>query len=146
MRPIRVLIADHDESLLADYVAFFREISWEIEFAMSGLQCVEQLRTFRHDLLVLEPELPWGGGAGVLAEMYDVSTVPLVPVRVLATGRDKDELARVLEYPIDEFQLKPLHAAVLARRICDVLDVELARPLDLSQERPQETSLRELGG
>jgi sigma-B regulation protein RsbU (phosphoserine phosphatase) len=127
MTPIRVLIADHDELLLENYTAFFREISWETAVATSGLQCVEQLRTFRPDVLVLEPELPWGGGAGVLAEMHGVSGVPLAPVMILTAGRDKDELTRVFEYQVDEFQLKPLNADELARKISWLLNVTISQ-------------------
>ncbi len=76
MTSIRVLFADHDELLLDTYATFFRKLSWETAVATSGLQCIEQLRTFRPDVLVLEPELPSGGGAGVLAEMHSVSGVP----------------------------------------------------------------------
>jgi DNA-binding NtrC family response regulator len=92
MTSIRVLIADHEELLSENYAAFYREISWESAVATTGLQCVKQLRTFRPDVLILEPELPWGGGAGVLAEMHGVSEVPLARVMILTAGRDKDEL------------------------------------------------------
>ena len=38
----------------------------------SGLECVARLRERVPDVLVLEPQLPWGGGEGVLAIMGEV--------------------------------------------------------------------------
>ncbi len=45
---------------------------------------------------------------------------------ILTAGRDKEELTRVFEYQVDEFQLKPLNADALARKICWLLDVTVS--------------------
>ncbi len=129
------MIADHDESLVQTYVPRLRQMPWEIAVATNGLQCVERMRSFDPDVLVLEPELPRGGGAGVLAQMYRVSDVPLVPVLILTAGRDRDELARVFDYPIEDFQVKPLDADALVRRILQMLEGTAVYATEVSQGR-----------
>ena len=39
------------------------------------------------DVLVMDPSLPWGGGDGVLAMMYEDPGIPVVPVIVLTDAR-----------------------------------------------------------
>ena len=60
-KDIRVLIADPDESLMAEYREHSRE-GFEIVTVPNGLECVDRLREQVPDVLVLEPQLPWGGG------------------------------------------------------------------------------------
>ena len=47
--------------------------------ALSGLECAARLRECVPDVLVLEPQLPWGGGEGVLAMMGEVPSLRLFP-------------------------------------------------------------------
>ena len=65
-KPVRVLMADPDESLRPVYRGPLFEEGFELVTAASGLECVARLRDRVPDVLVLEPQLPWGGGEGVL--------------------------------------------------------------------------------
>ena len=71
-KPIRVLMADPDESLQPVYREPLLQEGFELATAASGLECVARLRERVPDVLVLEPQLPWGGGEGVLAMMGEV--------------------------------------------------------------------------
>jgi len=113
----RVLIADHDPALLESCRRFFPRHSWELAGASSGLECVVQLRRFLPHVLILEPSIPWGGGAGVLAQMRCELDVPLVPVIVLADRRKFDALSGLLEFPVHDFAIKPLSLQNLAFKI-----------------------------
>ena len=120
----RVLIADHDEQLRQRYSAFLTRDGFQVATAASGLECADQLRRFRPDVLVLEPELPWGQGDGVLALMHEESDVRIASVIVLTAGRNVEGLSRVLDFPIDEFERKPLEPSQLAREIRWVLNTK----------------------
>ena len=113
----RVLITDPDDQLRNRYREFLGHDSFTVATAKNGLECAVQLRRFRPDVLVLEPELPWGRGDGVLALMHEESDVRIASVIVLTTGRDLEGLSRVFEFPIDEFERKPLEPSQLARKI-----------------------------
>lgn len=112
-----VLIADPDEQLRHRCSRFLTRYGFQVATAASGLECAAHFRPFRPDVLVLEPAMPWGQGDGVLALMHEESDLPLASVIVLTAGQDADALCRVLEFPIDDFEHKPLEPTQLARKI-----------------------------
>jgi len=113
----RVLIADPDMQLRQRYSEFLTQDGFQVATAASGLECADQLRQFRPDVLVLEPAIPWGQGDGILALMHEETDLPLASIIVLTAGRDVDALLRVLEFPIDDLAHKPLEPSQLARKI-----------------------------
>jgi DNA-binding NtrC family response regulator len=83
----RILLADSDArvaELTRDYLA---RCGYDVATCGDALSCAEQLHRSRPDVLVLDPDLPWGQGAGVLALMAD-GELPAVPVVMLAAGPD----------------------------------------------------------
>jgi DNA-binding response OmpR family regulator len=118
---LRVLIADPDESLFDSYREYLEQEGLTVVTATNGLECIERLRDSSPDVLVLEPELPWGWGDGVLAMMQEEPDVPVVPVIVLSLGRDRQVLYRLAPFQLDDYQLKPLNARRLAQRIRAVI-------------------------
>ena len=73
---------------------------------------------------MLEPELPWGGGEGILTIMGETPRLATVPVLVLTSCRDHHILDRVSRFPVSDYQLKPLAPDRLAGRLRAIL----ARP------------------
>ena len=120
-RSIRVLMADPDESLQPVYRGPLLQEDLELVTAVNGLECVAQLCEQVPDILVLEPELPWGGGDGVLAIMGELPQLAAVPVMVLTSCRDPRLLEAVATFPVSDYQLKPLAADRLAARLHAIL-------------------------
>jgi CheY-like chemotaxis protein len=77
-------MADGDTILLSLYRAFLMTEAIDVRTASTGLECLEQLRHWRPDVMVLDADLPWGAGAGVLEVMREDPTLPEVPVLLLA--------------------------------------------------------------
>src|SRR5262249_10670230 len=96
----RVLLADPDLNLLDAYRAFLLRDGFDVVTATDGLDCVAKMRSFLPEVLVLEPELPWGRGDGVLAQMYEDPAVPLVPVMVLTSQEDPEGRYEVGIFPV----------------------------------------------
>ncbi|MDX1947265.1 MAG: hypothetical protein SFU86_17825 [Pirellulaceae bacterium] len=119
---MRVLMADPDETLPPVYRRHLAQEGFELVAATSGLECVASLREQAPDLLVLEPELPWGGGDGVLAIMGETPELAAVPVMVHTSCCDPHVLCRISRYPISGFHLKPLTPVRLAGRIRALLE------------------------
>jgi DNA-binding NtrC family response regulator len=90
----RVLIADPDEGLLEGFRRRLRE-KFELATATNGVECLARLRELAPDVLVREPQLPWGGGDGVLAVMHQVSRLAFIPVMILTACREVCVLQRV---------------------------------------------------
>lgn len=122
IKPIRVLVADPDQTLLATYGNVLTDHGWQLSMAGTGLQCMTQLKRFEPDVLVLEPEILWGSGSDLLAWMHAEVSVPTVPVIILTLAKDVDELCRVLAFPLEEFVLKPCSPHQLAKKIRCTLD------------------------
>ena len=80
-----LLIAFGDKHLAYRVQTFLEHQSYVVETALDGLDCLDKLRRYTPDILVVEQELPWGGGDGVLARMREQTDVPIVPV-VLITA------------------------------------------------------------
>lgn len=120
-KPIRVLMADPDESLQLVYRGPLLHEGFELATAVSGLECVARMRERTPDLLVLEPQLPWGGGEGVLATIGEVSKLANVPVMILTSCRDSRLLEAVSRFPISDYQIKPLAPDRLAERLRTIL-------------------------
>ena len=120
-KTIRVLMADPDESLHPVYREPLLQDGFELVTASSGLECVARLRERVPDVLVLEPQLPWGGGEGVLAIMGEVPQLATVPVMVLTSCRDPRLLEAIARFPVSDYQLKPLAADRLAGRLRTIL-------------------------
>ena len=120
-KPIRVLMADPDESLQPLYRERLMQEGFELATASNGLECVARLREREPDVLVLEPQLPWGGGEGVLAMMGEVPQLANVPVMVLTSCRDPRLLEAVARFPVSDYQLKPLAPDRLAGRLRTIL-------------------------
>jgi len=81
---LRVLLTDADTLLLSIYRTFLVDQDIEVRTASTALECLEELRQWRPDVLVLDVDLLWGSGLGVLALMREDPDVPVVPVLLLA--------------------------------------------------------------
>jgi two-component system response regulator MprA len=79
----RLLIADGDRELSEVYRRFFSYQGYEVETADGGVECLAKLRTRPDTYVILDLEIPWGGGEGVLAclrEEFDSHSHPIVVV------------------------------------------------------------------
>jgi DNA-binding response OmpR family regulator len=122
MVPIRVLLADGDEWLLASYRTFLFGNGFEVATATNGLECLTQLRDFIPDILVLDPEMLWGQGDGILALMQENADVPQVPVILLAAHDGPEGRALRAAYPRCVYHVKPLAPERLEATIRGMMD------------------------
>ena len=119
---ICVLIADQDESLHPMYREPLLREGFDVDWASNGLECVSRLHERVPDVLVLEPQLPWGGGDGVLAMMGEDPGLAMVPVMILTSCRNPHILKAIARFPISDYQLKPLKPDRLAKRLRNLLE------------------------
>lgn len=144
-KAIRVLIADPDESLLAEYREHSQE-GFDVVTAPNGLECVDRLREQAPDVLVLEPQLLWGGGDGVLAVMHNDLDLTTVPVMILTSCTDPVILDDIARFPISDFHPKPLSPANLVSRVHTLLDHHAKRSNFAVQNRHLERLIQKKVG
>jgi CheY-like chemotaxis protein len=110
----RVLIADADDVWLDICERGLCESGFTVETAQDGLACLAQLqRGPQPDVVVLELDMPWGGGDGVLAMLREEARL-LDHGVVIVTGRvPPDVLSARTGIPISRCLRKPFHLDVL---------------------------------
>lgn len=118
---VRILLADPDEFVAAAYADCLRQRGAIVATASTGLECLEKLRDFAPHVLVLDPELLWGGGDGVLAVIHEQPELRPAFVVLTSYARDHSLLHRVSQFKVDDYQVKPLTAARLANRVSRLL-------------------------
>lgn len=131
MQP-RILVAESNPErrrLVCEYLA---DRGYEAAMASTGLDCIDALRGQAPDALVLDLDLPWGGGDGVLRMMQDLPHLRDLPVVVLcsdstACGGTLPRGVSVLERPLSPAILGDWIDEAIARHhrpACSVLVVD----------------------
>ena len=126
----RILIADADPALSEVYREHLVALGFVVRMAADGLACVNLLRQFRPDVLLLSTSLPWGGCDGVLAMLKEEPDLRPQFVVILATPSEQNMLYRVASCHPDDYQFKPFSPMRLEAYIGNLLRerVDLACP------------------
>ncbi|HWB14005.1 MAG TPA: response regulator [Pirellulales bacterium] len=109
-----LLIADSDPVVLERCVAYFTDRGYQVATASDALQCLDQLRDQPPDILVLQYDLPWGGGDGIIAWLEECS--PRWPQTVLLTT-DNPQAHQMLASSVTTVLLRPFSLLTLAESI-----------------------------
>ena len=130
----RILIVE-DEPAISDAVAYaLREAGFEVEAVGDGDRALEEARSRRYDLMVLDLLLPGMPGLEVCAQLrQEQSDLPIV----MLTARDS-EADRVgeLDTGADDYVTKPFSVAELVSRVRALLR---RRELDRAANDPTRT-------
>jgi len=112
---LNVLVAETDEDLAEAICSQLLAHEGEVHVARSGLECLEKVRRFSPQVLVLAEELLWGGGCGVLACLRELNFGCCPAVVLTATPLNEHRLTRFP--PVVECLLKPVPLARLLHSI-----------------------------
>ena len=109
-----LLVADRDAELRRLYESYLRANGYDVIPALHGLDCLGKLRRLAPAALLLDLELCWGGGDGVLAWLREEGAAYTVPVIVTATARSALPAA---EPPIVSVLPKPFTPSALLESV-----------------------------
>jgi DNA-binding NtrC family response regulator len=112
-----LLIAEGDAELCGIYEEFLTEHGYAVETALDGLSCLDKLRRLMPAVLVLDLELRWGGGDGVLAWLREQRTAPRVPVVLTTTAGYSADVAKDIKPPVVKFLPKPFTLTALLESV-----------------------------
>jgi two-component system response regulator AtoC len=102
-----VLIAEGDGELCAIYKKFLTERGYRVETARDGLDCLANLRRTTPAAVVLDLELRWGGGDGVLAWLREQQALAQLPVVLTATAGSTLAATDAIVPPVVQILPKP---------------------------------------
>ena len=121
-----LLIAEANTNLRELYERFFGEMGIRVETAFDGLECWAKLLEFAPDVLVLDMDLLWGGGDGVLARLRNDRDEKLSPT-VFITGFDSPiSMSRRFGIAIENCLQKPFEPGELLESVCAFVDADAA--------------------
>lgn len=116
MKPT-VLIAEDDPELCRLSQRFIAERGYAAETASDGLDCLAKLRRSVPAAVVLDLELCWGGGHGVLAWLREEMATSGVAVILTATAGYPLDGIPVSEAPVVRLLLKPFALTALLESV-----------------------------
>jgi DNA-binding response OmpR family regulator len=112
-----LLIADDDAELCELYRRFLTERGYEVETSSDGLDCMRKLRQMRPTVLVLDLELRWGGGDGVLAWLREENLISGIPVVLTAKAGYPLDTAGFKDPPVVDYLPKPFALSALLESV-----------------------------
>jgi len=124
----RLLVTDPDTVLLQIFRAYFPHYSLDVATARDGLECVEALRTFAPDVLVLSLELHWGGADGVLSMVREESQMRPIPVILTVGEINRTRAVEYLRPPVVKLLEKPFRLRDLRAIVADALHTHVQYP------------------
>ena len=130
-----VLLAEASRDLRETYHQYLARHGFQVETVESGLECVSKLRQFVPDLLILDLELPWGGGDGVLAMMREHPRLTSVPVLLTSAVAFPERLGGLVSSPIVKALAKPFPLSALLEHAANAASVR-SEPLSDDTDRP----------
>ncbi len=112
--PKLILVVD-DEPRMIRFIRMNLELEgYRVIEASNGLQAVDRVREDLPDLLVMDVQMPEMDGFEALAQIRQVSTVPVIMLTVKADEEDK---VRGLELGADDYVTKPFSPRELSSRV-----------------------------
>ncbi len=125
-----VLLAEADRELRDTYRCFLSRRGFHVDNADNGLACVAKLRRFVPELLILDLELPCGGGDGVLGFLREEPR--LVPNRIVLTS------AVAATHVFSGLTLPPVvHSLIKPFPLSALLERAALMASDVTKQRPE---------
>jgi diguanylate cyclase (GGDEF)-like protein len=117
----RVLVADDDPSTRALIDMALQEAGYDCVLAADGKAAIEQARTTRPDLVVLDVGMPFMTGDEVHRELRRDPRTRYIPVLFVTAKRTTAEVAARLRNGADDYIAKPFDVDELVARIASAL-------------------------
>ena len=117
MEPIRIIIAD-DHKMVREGIRQLLELDGEIIVAAEaddGVQCMEMIKEYQPDVLLLDINMPNKNGLEVLREIKNQGIHQ--KVLILTIHNEMEYLLRAIEIGVDGYVLKDSNSSVLKKAI-----------------------------
>jgi DNA-binding response OmpR family regulator len=121
----RVVVAMRPSLRRTEYHSELQRQGFDVISAESAIHCIELLRAVHTDALVLESDLPGGGGETVLEIMDMNSSLSHIPVLVVIPDLNWSSTYQISRYRIDDFAVQPVASEKLVPRVKRLLSRSL---------------------
>ncbi len=117
----RVLIVDDDPDIREILVRNLEQMGCVTCEAADGLEALDQLQAFQPDVMVLDVNMPFLDGFGVLDRMRELSVGQDVRTLMLTALNERDDVQRSIAKGARDYLAKPFSAKQFALRIARLL-------------------------
>ena len=114
MLPLHVMVASGSGYRRWWYSEQLQLCGMEVSIAYDGVDCIEQMRNLRPDVVLLEPSLLWGGTQGVLAVRAEELELQNIPIVLIADEGISADWYQLAQYPVQGLLLRRPSRAELA--------------------------------
>lgn len=115
--PLHLLLAAPEDSVLISYRDYLIGEGFKVALARSGLECLAELRKAPPDVLVLELNLPWGGGDGIISLMQEDPSLPQVKATFLVSWLGRQPPREPTALHVSEYSGSAIPPPLLAMKI-----------------------------
>ena len=113
-----LLVATGDSRLSTSLRVYFGQRGgYRVQTASDGLECLGKLRQYLPSLLILDMNLLWGGGDGVLARLRDWPEARETRVILIDAAEDKAHTCDCAGPPVIGSIRRPVRIAELERLV-----------------------------
>jgi DNA-binding response OmpR family regulator len=120
-KPVKILLADRDESLRTLLGEYLRTLGYEVFSARNGREAVDVVRTEKPDLVILEMILPELDGLEVCRQLKSDASTREIILLFLTAKDDIDSRVNAFEAGADDHLAKPFSPRELEVRIIAAL-------------------------
>jgi CheY-like chemotaxis protein len=114
----RILLASSARGWRELHQQFLCSHGFEVETAADGLDCVRKIRRFKPHVVVVEWEMPWGGGDGVLAWLHEEYELLPATVMIVSGNFEPENSPECCDSAISWLR-RPFRSASLLDAICE---------------------------
>jgi DNA-binding response OmpR family regulator len=117
----RVLIAEDDPDIRALVARRIAQLGHETFEAVDGQSALDLALAEHVDLVVLDWMMPLRSGLDVCRAIRADARIGRTKIMLLTARAHEDDLARAFSAGVDDYVIKPFHAAELQQRVTAVL-------------------------
>ncbi|MBF0203787.1 MAG: fused response regulator/phosphatase [Desulfamplus sp.] len=115
--PMKALVVDDDSSNRLLLEALLEQNNYETYMAQNGIEGIEIFKKVNPDIVLMDIMMPLMDGYDATRLIKAYSGENFVPVIILTTLNDPEDMAKAIDCGADDFMSKPIHTLVLKAKI-----------------------------
>ena len=119
-----ILVVDDQEFNLRLLEALLTPLGHTVRFASDGLDCLEEVKKEKPDLILLDIMMPRMDGFETAAKLKSNDETMNIPVVMVTSLTEVDERVKALECGADDFLSKPVNELELRARVNSLLEIK----------------------
>ena len=113
----KILIVDDEPSILRLLSKRLKDIGYETFTANDGYQCIKITREVKPDLILLDLQMPAGGGVHAFENLKASVYTSMIPIIFITAFQKKEAKQLIIEMGADGFIPKPINFSELLKMI-----------------------------